>query len=94
MLKKVKIGSWNGRTHSEESKQKMREKKLGTKASDETKKRMSESRKGQTRAEEQKKAYSVAMKGIPKKKYECKVCNKLIGGGSNLQRHEAVCRVK
>jgi hypothetical protein len=89
---KGKPGTWNGKTHSEESKQKMREKKLGTRASDETKKRMSESRKGQTRTEEQKKAYSIAMTGIPKKKYECSNCNRLIGGIKNLERHIAACK--
>lgn len=91
---KGKIGSWNGRTHSEESKQKMREKKLGNKASDETKKRMSESRKGQTRTQEQKKAYSIAMTGIPKKKYECPRCSRLVGGIKNLERHLAACKNK
>jgi len=91
---KGKIGTWNGRTHSEESKQKMREKKLGNKASDETKKRMSESRKGQTRTEEQKKRYSEAMKGIPKKKYECQNCRRLIGGIHNLERHLVSCKKK
>lgn len=89
---KGKVGTWNGKTHSEESKQKMREKKLGTRASDETKKKMSESRKGRTRTEEQKKAYSIAMKGIPKKKYECPSCSRLIGGMKNLERHTSICK--
>lgn len=89
---KGKVGTWNGRIHSEESKQKMREKKLGNKASDETKKKMSERRKGQTRTEEQKKSYSIAMTGIPKKKYECPSCSRLIGGMKNLERHIAACK--
>jgi hypothetical protein len=93
-LYKGKIGTWNGRTHSEETKQKMREKKLGTRASNETKRRMSESRTGLVRTEEQKKHFSAIMKGIPKRKYECQSCGRLIGGGSNLQRHEAVCKLK
>jgi hypothetical protein len=91
-LYKGKTGTWNGKTHSEESKQKMREKKLGTKASDETKKKMSESKIGGTRTEEQKKTFSIAMTGIPKKKYECSNCNRLIGGIKNLERHIAACK--
>lgn len=94
ILYKGQIGTWNGRTHSEESKQRMREKKLGTRASDETRKKMSESRTGLVRTEEQKRHFSNVMKGIPKKKYECQVCSKLIGGVSNLHRHEAVCKLK
>ena len=92
-LYKGQVGTWNGRTHSEESKQKMREKKLGTKASDETKKKMSERKIGGTRTEEQKKAFSIAMTGVPKKKYECVRCKRLIGGIKNLERHLTVCKI-
>ena len=92
-VQKGKIGSWNGRTHSEESKQKMREKKLGSKASDETKKKMSESRTGLKRTEDQRKAYSVAMTGIPKRKTECTFCKNLFSS-SNILRHENACKSK
>jgi hypothetical protein len=92
-LYKGQVGTWNGRIHSEKSKQMMREKKLGSKASDETKKKMSESRTGLKRTEEQKKAYSVAMTGIPKRKTECTFCKNLFSS-SNILRHENACKSK
>lgn len=92
ILYKGQIGTWSGKIHSEESKQKMREKKTGNKASEETKRKMSESKKGLKRTEEQKKSFSLAMKGIPKKKHKCQFCKRLIGGLANLNRHETYCK--
>ena len=91
---KGKIGTFTGKSHTEESKQKMRESKLGAKVTVETRKKMSESRTGLVRTEEQRKAFSAAMTGIPKKKYECIHCGRLIGGVKNLVRHSSVCKIK
>jgi hypothetical protein len=85
---KGKDNGWNNRKHSEDSKQKMAEAKIGTKASEETKLKMSASRIGRKHSEETKQNMSKGMKGITKRKYECDICKKLIGGLNNLERHK------
>lgn len=55
-----------GRIHSEETKEKIRQKAIGRKLSEETKKRMSESRKGKT--SEKKKKHVLSMIEMGKKK--------------------------
>ena len=79
---------WDGRKHSEDAKEKMANAKIGKLASDETKLKMSISRKGKKHTEEAKQNMSNRTKGISKKKYECDVCGRLIGGASNLERHK------
>lgn len=85
---KGKPNGWNGRKHSEKAKQKMTEAKIGTKASEETKLKMSASKIGKKHSEEAKQNMSKGMKGITKRKYECDICKKLIGGLNNLKRHK------
>jgi hypothetical protein len=85
---KGKDNGWNNRKHSEDSKRKMAIAKIGTNASDETKQKMSISKKGKKHTDEAKQNMSNAMKGIPKKRYECSVCGRLIGGAKNLERHK------
>lgn len=85
---KGKDNGWNNRKHSEDSKRKMAIAKIGTTASDETKQKMSDSRMGKKHTDEAKQNMSNSMKKIPKKKYECNICGRLIGGANNLKRHK------
>lgn len=77
---KDKIGDRNsfyGKTHSLESKQKMRDKKLGSKASLETKLKMSNIRLGKHLSEQAKQKMRK-----PREKIKCPHCDKI--GGNNL----------
>ena len=85
---KGKDNGWNNRKHSEDSKQKMANAKIGKVASIETKLKISTSRIGKKHTEEAKQNMSNNMKGIPKKKYECDICKRLIGGATNFKRHK------
>jgi hypothetical protein len=85
---KGKDNGWNNRKHSEDSKEKMANSKIGKVASKETKLKMSTSRIGRKHSEEAKQNMSNNMKGITKKKYECDICKRLIGGLNNLERHK------
>ena len=85
---KGKDNGWNNKKHSEDSKQKMAIAKIGKVASKETKLKMSTSSIGRKHSEEAKQNMSNNMKGIAKKKYECDICKRLIGGLNNLKRHK------
>ena len=85
---KGKPNGWEGRTHNKDSKRKMAIAKIGTTTSDETKQKMSISKIGKKHTEQAKQNMSNNMKGIPKKKYECDICGRLIGGATNLERHK------
>jgi len=55
--------------------------RLGTIHRDETKQKISIAKQGQ----------SPPNKGVPAQKFECRFCNKMIGGSSNLLSHERKC---
>jgi hypothetical protein len=87
-LYKGKPGTWIGKSHSLESKTKMSESAKGRKASVETKKKMSISRQGKTHSSISKQKMAEAALGKSKPKFECMYCGKIIGGQSNINRHE------
>lgn len=105
---KNKPGTFTGRKHSEETKNKIREKKIGSLLSEETKKKMSLSRTGQKRKEETKKKMSTSglkkwkrldkdpfrerMKKLSEQTVECPHCSKVTNKGNAKRWHFENCK--
>jgi len=78
--------------HSEETKHKISESKIGRKVSEETKKKMSDTK--QNVSEETRNKLRKAKKGISMRKINCPYCNKIGGISQMRQWHFENCKDK
>jgi hypothetical protein len=93
------IATWNGRKHTEESKEKIREarKKQNTSGwswSEESRKAKSEAMKGTTQSAKSNEKRSKSMSGIAKPKVKCPHCGKEGGAPQMRQWHFDNCKMK
>lgn len=93
------ILTWTGRKHTEESKEKIREKRKeqnsrGWKWSEESRKNKSKAMIGNRQSEEANEKRSKKMAGIPKEKVECPYCKKIGGYPTMKQWHFDNCKLK
>lgn len=86
-------GYWNGKEHSNETKEKLRKAKLGKKASSETKAKQSEAHRGKVLTVEHKKKIGEAKLGVPRPTITCPHCGKIGGVGIMHCWHFENCRL-
>lgn len=91
---KGKKGFWKGKTHSEASKQKIREARKGTKLSDETKEKLSEAGKERRFTKDHKEKLGDAQRKIAQRLKKCDYCDVVMGELNCRKYHDNHCKNK